>query len=76
MNCTACSNNLLFISVFGCLVYYHGPYTSFTRSIQLCHDSKHVHVFFTMLQAQLEMIMSVNGLSENVYEIASKSLAA
>ena len=28
------------------------------------------------LQAQLEMIMSANGLSENVFEIASKSLAA
>ncbi|KAI3901392.1 hypothetical protein MKW92_037474 [Papaver armeniacum] len=27
------------------------------------------------LQAQLEMIMSTNGLSENVFEIASKSLA-
>ncbi|KAF8369838.1 hypothetical protein HHK36_032140 [Tetracentron sinense] len=27
-------------------------------------------------QAQLEMIMSTNGLSENVFEIASKSLAA
>lgn len=26
-------------------------------------------------QAQLEMIVSANGLSENVYEIASKSLA-
>lgn len=29
-----------------------------------------------LLQAQLEMIMSTNGLSENVFEIASKSLAA
>lgn len=27
-------------------------------------------------QAQLEMIVACNGLSENVYEIASKSLAA
>lgn len=26
-------------------------------------------------QAQLEMIVSANGLSENVYEIALKSLA-
>ncbi|XP_008787426.1 puromycin-sensitive aminopeptidase isoform X2 [Phoenix dactylifera] len=30
----------------------------------------------TLAKAQLEMIMSANGLSENVYEIASKSLAA
>ncbi|KAK6251331.1 hypothetical protein SCA6_005336 [Theobroma cacao] len=29
-----------------------------------------------LARAQLEMIMSANGLSENVYEIASKSLAA
>ncbi|XVF51462.1 hypothetical protein PTKIN_Ptkin04bG0187100 [Pterospermum kingtungense] len=29
-----------------------------------------------LAKAQLEMIMSANGLSENVYEIASKSLAA
>lgn len=29
-----------------------------------------------VLQAQLERIMSTNGLSENVFEIASKSLAA
>ncbi|KAI4338679.1 hypothetical protein MLD38_023705 [Melastoma candidum] len=29
-----------------------------------------------LAKAQLEMIVSVNGLSENVYEIASKSLAA
>jgi aminopeptidase N len=29
-----------------------------------------------VLQAQLELIMSTNGLSENVFEIASKSLAA
>jgi aminopeptidase N len=29
-----------------------------------------------LIQAQLEMIISANGLSENVYEIASKSLAA
>jgi len=29
-----------------------------------------------VFQAQLERIMSSNGLSENVYEIASKSLAA
>ncbi|XVF13099.1 hypothetical protein REPUB_Repub08aG0178800 [Reevesia pubescens] len=29
-----------------------------------------------LAKAQLEMIMSVNGLSENVFEIASKSLAA
>lgn len=28
------------------------------------------------MQAQLEMIVSANGLSENVFEIASKSLAA
>lgn len=27
------------------------------------------------VQAQLEMILSTNGLSENVFEIASKSLA-
>ena len=32
--------------------------------------------FCLRLQAQLEMIMSANGLSENVFEIASKSLAA
>lgn len=31
---------------------------------------------FSPLQAQLEMIMSTNGLSENVFEIASKSLSA
>ncbi|KAF3335752.1 Puromycin-sensitive aminopeptidase [Carex littledalei] len=30
----------------------------------------------TLAKAQLEMIVSANGLSENVYEIASKSLAA
>ncbi|XP_057519474.1 puromycin-sensitive aminopeptidase-like isoform X4 [Amaranthus tricolor] len=30
----------------------------------------------TLAKAQLEMIMSANGLSENVFEIASKSLAA
>lgn len=30
----------------------------------------------TLAKAQLEMIMSSNGLSENVFEIASKSLAA
>ncbi|XP_051118998.1 puromycin-sensitive aminopeptidase [Andrographis paniculata] len=30
----------------------------------------------TLAKAQLEMILSANGLSENVYEIASKSLAA
>ena len=30
---------------------------------------------FIWVQAQLEMIVSANGLSENVYEIASKSLA-
>ncbi|XP_048229991.1 puromycin-sensitive aminopeptidase isoform X2 [Ricinus communis] len=30
----------------------------------------------TLAKAQLEMIMSTNGLSENVFEIASKSLAA
>ncbi|CAA2994148.1 puromycin-sensitive aminopeptidase-like isoform X4 [Olea europaea subsp. europaea] len=29
-----------------------------------------------LAKAQLEMILSANGLSENVYEIASKSLAA
>ena len=29
-----------------------------------------------LMQAQLEMIVSANGLSENVFEIASKSLAA
>jgi hypothetical protein len=29
-----------------------------------------------LIQAQLEMIVSANGLSENVFEIASKSLAA
>jgi len=28
-----------------------------------------------LAKAQLEMIVSANGLSENVYEIASKSLA-
>jgi len=31
---------------------------------------------FLFWQAQLEMIMATNGLSENVFEIASKSLAA
>lgn len=29
-----------------------------------------------VVQAELEMILSANGLSENVFEIASKSLAA
>ncbi|MCI27894.1 peptidase M1 family aminopeptidase N [Trifolium medium] len=29
-----------------------------------------------LAKAQLEKIMSTNGLSENVFEIASKSLAA
>lgn len=28
-----------------------------------------------MIKAQLERIVAVNGLSENVFEIASKSLA-
>lgn len=32
--------------------------------------------YYKRQQAQLERIMSANGLSENVYEIASKSLAA
>ena len=34
-----------------------------------------VFVICFVMQAQLEMIVSANGLSENVYEIASKSLA-
>lgn len=52
----------------------------FLSSSSLCYFfflPSHIFLYLlASLQAQLELIMSANGLSENVYEIASKSLAA